>query len=91
MAGGEPKLITAKEYAKKIGTSWSNVRRLLQQGRIPGARKLGEGPKAPWMVPEDAIPTLSNLGPAPEWSILKRQKAEKAADSTACQNDEPQS
>ncbi len=56
-------LVTAKEYAKMIGTSVRIVQRLCDQERIPGAKKYGRD----WLIPADARPIPGKKGPRAEW------------------------
>lgn len=47
--------ISVQEFCEKFGKDPGNVRRLIQQGRIP-AQKIGKQ----WIIPEDAEPPADN-------------------------------
>lgn len=53
-------LITVSEAAKKIGASVATVRRMCEQGKIPGAHhsqiKIGKG--YAWLIPETSLPKI---------------------------------
>lgn len=44
-------MITVKQFAKRRGVSEMRVRQLLQERRIPGARKLGRD----WILPDRPV------------------------------------
>lgn len=47
----ESEFISVSEFAARFGKDTGNVRRLIQQGRIP-AKKIGNQ----WVIPADAAP-----------------------------------
>lgn len=47
-------LISAAEAAARLGVSKDWIVKLCQQGRIPGARKLGRKVNDPWLIPVGA-------------------------------------
>lgn len=44
--------LTVSEAAAEGGVSEDTIRRRLAEGAIPGARRIGRGPRAPWRIPE---------------------------------------
>ncbi len=49
------KNLTVAEAAKRLGVSSPRVRQYLKQDRLVGAFKVGEGKKAPWLIPKSAV------------------------------------
>jgi excisionase family DNA binding protein len=45
-------LITLSEAARRLGVSRQWIFKLVTDGRIPGARQIGDG--GPWLIPEGA-------------------------------------
>lgn len=57
--------LSTSEYAAKLGVTPMRVRRLCQDGRIPGAKKIGRD----WVIPAGARPIPGTKGPAARWEI----------------------
>ncbi len=70
-------MITASEFALKMGVSAERVRQLCKAGRLPRARLDRIGPISMWLIPSDASdPRLKAGRPraAPKKSALKRHR-----------------
>lgn len=52
-----PAELTVTEFAYLLGIPRKRVVRRLNSGNIPGVR-IGSGPRAPWVIPLQAIQTL---------------------------------
>lgn len=59
----ENRFLRPRQYGEKHGIVPSRVRRLLLDGRIPGAYKDEVG----WKIPEGAIPEPATKGPKSRW------------------------
>jgi excisionase family DNA binding protein len=73
----EPKMLTVREAAERIGASESSVRVWVWKGRFPGARL--EKPPAGmsyWLIPESALDgfALGKPGPKPKPKTEKGKK-----------------
>ena len=55
-------MLTSREVAAALGVSPKRARQLLQQGRIPGATKIGRD----WLAPEPLRVILGKRGPKPQ-------------------------
>ena len=55
--------VSSKEAAREIGVGHRMLQSLLARGLIQGAVRLGEGPRAPWLVPSPVIRIRGSRGP----------------------------
>ena len=47
--------VSSREAAEELGISLRTLQSLLVRGLIVGARRLGTGPRAPWLIPSPVI------------------------------------
>lgn len=60
-----PKLLTARQFAEKIGRRYKWVLAMLQDDCIPAAQMVGDT----WVIPEDAIIRPRNVGDLPNIAL----------------------
>ncbi|NLD73576.1 MAG: helix-turn-helix domain-containing protein [Chloroflexi bacterium] len=48
-------MLTTRDVALMFGVTTTTVRRWCDCGRLPGAEKVGEGYRATWVIPEEAL------------------------------------
>jgi hypothetical protein len=51
----EPRMLTAKEAAEKIGAAGSSVRKWAAAGLFPGAKLITDSIVPYWIIPEDVL------------------------------------
>ena len=55
--------VSSREAAEELGISLRTLQDLLVRGLIVGARRLGTGPRSPWIVPSPVIRIRADRGP----------------------------
>ena len=55
--------VSSREAATELGISLRTLQALLVRGLIVGARRLGAGPRAPWIIPSPVIRIRADRGP----------------------------
>ena len=60
---GIPGWLSSKEAARENGVTLRVMQALLARGLIQGAVRLGDGPRAPWLVPSPVIRIRGSRGP----------------------------
>ena len=55
--------ITTEQYARLWGYSVKNIRRLLNQGKLPGAYKIKAAGRGLWLIPMGARAIKDKRGP----------------------------
>ena len=55
--------VSSREAAEELGISLRTLQDLLVRGLIVGARRLGTGPRAPWIIPSPVIRIRADRGP----------------------------
>ena len=59
----ERRWVSSREAAEELGISLRTLQDLLVRGLIVGARRLGTGPRSPWIVPSPVIRIRADRGP----------------------------
>jgi excisionase family DNA binding protein len=54
------KWYSVTEAAKELGVSDETIRRHIQNGRLPGAKRKSPVPRSPYVIPETAIKQFNN-------------------------------
>ena len=55
--------VSSREAATELGISLRTLQALLVRGLIVGARRLGTGPRAHWLIPSPVIRIRADRGP----------------------------
>ena len=55
--------VSSREAAEELGISVRTLQSLLVRGLIVGARRLGTGPRAPWIIPSPVTRIRADRGP----------------------------
>ena len=55
--------VSSREAAEELGISVRTLQSLLVRGLIVGARRLGTGPRAPWLIPSPVTRIRADRGP----------------------------
>lgn len=55
-----PDHLTVRQAAQRLGLSFEMVRIRAQNGKFPGARKLGPSRTAPWIIPTQVVVSQTN-------------------------------
>ena len=55
--------VSSREAAAELGISLRTLQALLVRGLILGARRLGTGPRAHWIIPSPVIRIRADRGP----------------------------
>jgi excisionase family DNA binding protein len=48
-------MLTTEDVARRYGVTARAVRRWCEDGRLPGAERVGTGQRATWVIPESAL------------------------------------
>lgn len=48
-------MLSTTDVANRLGVTRATVRNWCERGLLPGAEKIGEGPRATWVIPEAAL------------------------------------
>ena len=76
----EPKMLTVREVAEKIGAAAISVRIWASRGRFPGARKEATPFGDFWLIPETALEGSSWVSQALSPVVRKRASAKDKLD-----------
>ena len=55
--------VSSREAAGELNIALRTLQDLLARGMIVGARRLGTGPRAPWIIPSPVIRIRADRGP----------------------------
>lgn len=66
-----PANLTVRDVARHLNLRGETVRAMCGDGRLPGAFKLHDGPRAEWRIPRTALPDYREpVDPGPDLSAM---------------------